>query len=327
MSRVLGSMRRMVLAPSLKQVSFATLGFPVTTSATTVHLEAIPQAVVCGFEWGIEGPSVAELERRLALVDPERRGFAYEGATMAYTVLDATAGGSRTRELLEGPGRPHYFLACIGIGFAMARLPRVLWRKVLPDLTGIPYHPTMSWLAVDGYGFDKAYFDQATWITGQRLPRPYPWQGHADYFARAFDQGVGRALWFRHAADPAAVAVTVDGFAAARRADLWSGVGLAATFAGGCDTAGFEALRSLAGEYGPHLAQGSVFAAKARTWAGYCPEHTDAAARALTGLSSQAAAELADAAAVDAPADGLAYEEWRRVIRERVIQPAGVSDS
>ncbi|MFC7709320.1 DUF1702 family protein [Micromonospora lupini] len=327
MSRVFGSMRRMVLAPSLEQVSFAALGFPVTASATTVHLEAIPQAVVCGFEWGIEGPSVAELERRLALVDPERRGFAYEGATMAYTVLDATAGGSRTRELLEGPGRPHYFLACIGIGFAMARLPRALWRKVLPDLTGIPYHPTMSWLAVDGYGFDKAYFDQATWITGQRRPRPYPWQGDADYFPRAFDQGVGRALWFRHAADPAAVAATVDGFAAPRRADLFSGVGLAATFAGGCDAAGFESLRSLAGEYGPHLAQGAVFAAKARTWAGYCPEHTETAVRALTGLSSEAAAELADAAAVDGHGDGPAYEQWRRVIRERIAQPAGISDS
>ena len=327
MSRVLGSIRRMVLAPSLEQVSFTALGFPVTTSATTVHLEAIPQAVVCGFEWGIQGPSVAELERRLALVDPERRGFAYEGATMAFTVLDAMAGGSRTRELLEGPGRPHYFLACIGIGFAMARLPRVLWRKVLPELSGISYHPTMSWLAVDGYGFDKAYFDQKTWIIGQRLPRPYPWQGHADYFPRAFDQGVGRALWFRHAADPAAVAATIDGFTEPRRADLWSGVGLAATFAGGCDSAGFASLRSRAGEYGPHLAQGAVFAAKARTWAGYCPEHTDEAARVLTGLSAEAAGELADAAAADAHDGVLAYEEWRRVIRERVALPAAVSDS
>ena len=29
----------------------------------------------------------------------------------------------------------------------------------MPDLTGSPYYPTMSWLAVDGYGFDLAYFD------------------------------------------------------------------------------------------------------------------------------------------------------------------------
>ncbi len=327
MSKVFGSLRRMILAPSLEQVSFRALGFPVTTSATTVHLEAIPQAVVCGFEWGIEGPGIAELERRLALVEPERRGFAYEGATMALTVLDATAGGSRTRELLEGPGRPHYFLACIGIGFAMARLPRVLWRKVLPELTGISYHPTMSWLAVDGYGFDKAYFDQDTWIARQRPPQPYPWQGHADYFPRAFDQGVGRALWFRHAAAPEAVAATVGGFAPQRRADLWSGVGLAATFAGGCDSAGFVSLRRAAGEYGRHLAQGAVFAAKARTWAGHCPEDTGTAVRVLTGLSVEAAAELADAAALEAHGDGPAYEQWRRVIRERVAGPAALSDT
>lgn len=326
MSKVLGSLRRMVLAPALEDVSFTAVGFPVTPSATTVALEAIPQAVVCGFEWGIEGPSVAEIERRLALVEPERRGFAYEGATMAFTVLDAMGGGgSRTRELLEGPGRPHYFLACIGIGFAMARLPRVLWRKVLPELSGISYHPTMSWLAVDGYGFDKAYFDQDTWITRQRRPKPYPWQGRADYFPRAFDQGVGRALWFRHAADPAAVAATVAGFAEERRADLWGGVGLAAAFAGGCDSAGSEMLRQSAAGHEPHLTQGAVFAAKARTWAGHCPEHTDTAVRVLTGLSPGAAAELADSVVLDADSAVPAYEQWRQSIRERVPGAATVS--
>jgi hypothetical protein len=325
MSKVLGALRRMALAPSLVDVSFAAVGFPVTPSATTAALEAIPQAVVCGFEWGIEGPTVAGIERRLALVEPERRGFAYEGATMAFTVLDAMrGGGSRTRDLLEGPGRPHYFLACIGIGFAMARLPRVLWGKVLPELDGISYHPTMSWLAVDGYGFDKAYFDQDTWIVRQRRPRPYPWQGRADYFARAFDQGVGRALWFRHAAGPAEVAATVGGFADERRADLWSGIGLAAAFAGGCDSAGFETLRRSAAGYSDHLAQGAVFAAKARTWAGYCPEHTGTAVRALTGLAPGAAAELADAVTLDPQSDVPAYEQWRRSIRERVAGPAAV---
>lgn len=322
MSKVLGSLRRVVLAPSLDDVSFATRNFPVVASATTTWLEAIPQAVVCGFEWAIENPDLWEIERRLDLVDPERRGFAYEGATMAYTVLDAMGirSGQRTRELLEGPGRPHFFLAYIGIGFAMARLPRPLWRKVLPELTGIRYHPTMSWLAVDGYGFDKAYFDQDTWIVGQKRPKPYPWQGRADYFPRAFDQGVGRVLWFRHATAVDDIATTVGGFAVDRQADLWSGVGLAAAFAGGCDADGFEALRRAAGEYGGDLAQGAVFAAKARMHAGFCPEHTDTALRTIAGISAADADILADDVAINSHSDIPTYEQWRREIRARIAE-------
>jgi len=82
------------------------------------------------------------------------------------------------------------------MGFAMARLPRPVWKKILPDLTGDPYYPVMSWLAVDGYGFDRAYFDTKRWVDEQRVPKPYPWAGAPDYFPRAVDQGIGRALWF-----------------------------------------------------------------------------------------------------------------------------------
>src|SRR4051794_27210507 len=133
-----GSLLRRVLAPTLTEVSFAARRFPVTPSPATAHLEAVPHAVVCGFEWGIDALDLWDLERRLELVDVQHRGFAYEGATMALTVRDAMAAGRgrRARELLSGPGVPHTFLTYIGIGFAMARLPRPLWRNVLPDLTG-----------------------------------------------------------------------------------------------------------------------------------------------------------------------------------------------
>ena len=77
-------------------------------------------------------------------------------------------------------------------GFAMARLPRPLWKKVMPDLTGSAYYPAMSWLAVDGYGFDRAYFDTRRWVDEQRAPAPYAWEGSPDYFLRAVDQGIGR---------------------------------------------------------------------------------------------------------------------------------------
>ncbi|MEQ4721851.1 DUF1702 family protein [Nonomuraea sp. B19D2] len=311
MSTLIGSLRRLILAPSLAEVTFARRGFPCAPSPATARLESIPQAVVCGFEWGIDARDQWDLERRLAMVDTELRGFAYEGATMAFTVLDAMGRGTRrrTRDLLLGPGQPHIFLAYIGIGFAMARLPRPLWKKVLPDLDGTPYHPTMSWLAVDGYGFDLAYFHTRRWVGEQRVPDPYPWQGNAAYFTRAVDQGVGRALWFIHGASVLDVSAAVRGFAAHRQPDLWSGVGLAATFAGGCGTGALTGLREEAGEHRAELAQGSVFALKARHYAGHVPAHSEVAVEILTGLSTTGAATLADEAAAGD------YEIWRGRIR------------
>ncbi|MFB7915412.1 DUF1702 family protein [Streptomyces sp. NPDC056061] len=321
MASVWGALRRLVLAPSLDEVGFAGRGFDLEPTDATRRLEAVPQAVVCGFEWGISDRDLAATERRLSMVDQELRGFAYEGATMACVVRDAMGprGGDRTRALLEGGGRPHIFLNYIGIGFAMARLPRPLWKKALPVLTDADLYPAMSWLAVDGYGFDLAYFHTGRWVGEQRIPEPYAFEGDTGYFPRAVDQGVGRALWFIHGGGTDRVAAAVRAFAAERQADLWSGVGLAATFAGGSAPAGLTSLRTASGHHAAHLAQGSAFAAKGRHRAGFVPEHTRQAAYALTGLDVESVARLADDCAPDGAAtgNGPAYETWRRNMRER----------
>jgi hypothetical protein len=175
----------------------------------------------------------------------------------------------------------------------------------------------MSWLAVDGYGFDRAYFDTARWVERQREPEPYPWDGSPDYFLRAVDQGIGRALWFIHGGVVPDVAAAVRRFADRRRADLWSGVGLAATFAGGCGPEDLAVLRREAGGEQDHLAQGAVFAAKARSYAGFVPDYTHAAIAALTGVPTESAVALADDTAVEPGGPGSIpdYEIWRGRVR------------
>ncbi len=327
MSTMLGSLRRLVLAPTLLSVTFAERGFPVTADAATVQrLEAIPQSVVCGFEWGIDTSGLRELERRIAMIEPELRGFAYEGATMAAVVRDAMSGfrTRRTRDLLTGPALPHLLLCYIGIGFAMARLPRRLWRAVLPEIPDNGFHPTMSWLAVDGYAFDRAYFDTRRWVDEQYVPPTYPWLGRPDYFPRAVDQGVGRALWFVHGGDTDAVSAGVARFAPHRHADLWSGVGLAATNAGGAPEEGLREMRDAAGEHWRELALGAVFAATARVIADDVPAHTAAATQALADLTVEAAVIIgARTAATESDATDAcpAYEVWRARIRDEFPAP------
>jgi hypothetical protein len=328
MPTITGSVRRLVFTPELADVTFAKRGFPGVSeapAAVTQRLELIPQSVICGFEWGIDSRGQWEVERRLATVDPELRGFACEGVTMAFTILDAMGRGHRTQDLLRGAGRPHVLLAYIGMGFAMARLPRRLWPKVIPDLSGDPYYPTMSWLAVDGYGFDRAYFQTRRWVDEQRVPTPYSWDGNPEYFLRAVDQGIGRALWFICGARVLDVAAAVERFATQRRPDLWSGVGLAAAFAGGVDAEGLAALLRASGPHSAELATGAVLAVKARSHAGFVPSHAAVAASALAGLTVPAAAALADDGAVHAGDGRLpAYELWRQNIAAHFTHPAAV---
>jgi hypothetical protein len=127
-----------------------------------------------------------------------------------------------------------------------------------------------------------------------------------------------------HGGQVPAVVAAVGRFADHRHADLWSGVGLAATFAGGGTPPDLARLREAAGWFRPELALGSVFAVKARTFAGYLPEHTEAAVAALTGLDTPAAVGLADSTEVppDAGGEVPAYELWRQRIRASFAPPA-----
>src|ERR1039457_1019400 len=97
-------------------------------------------------------------------------------------------------------------------------------------------------------------------------PIPYPPKkfrgGVAGSPRRAFDQGLGRSLWFVEGADASRIAAAISSFPKARQPDLWSGVGLACAYAGGRDQAHLELLRETAGPYVAQVAQGAAFAAK-----------------------------------------------------------------
>lgn len=320
------SLLRLALAPSLASVTSRHLGLPAPDLPARQVLDRIPRTVVVGFEHALESRSEEDIADRIGLLDPALQGFGYEGAAMATTILDATAGGDRTKRLIEGPARSHYLVTYIGVGFALARLPRQLWLRALPDLQIGPTHPTLSWLAVDGYGFDLAYFQRHRWVGTGRRPRPWPFMGTPGYFQRAADQGIGRALWFIGGARPDHCAATIATFSTDRRADLWSGVGLAAAFAGpaGADVA---ALPGLAGTFAADVRVGVALAARARWEADLVPPHTEKAALVLTGRSAADLARVVDECAVE-EANGQvpAYELWRSRVRVALSSDAAMCE-
>lgn len=313
MARLGAGLRRLVFGISPEETSPARRGFQRGEEQVARRLEKIVRVFVDGYREALEHDETVSLVRRLNTVEPEFRGFAFEGAAMGLALLDHLTPwkSGRIRHLLAGPGAGHRYMIHVGIGWAVARLPWLRWRAA--DCTA-KFDPLLRWLVVDGYGFHEGFFHWRRCLSGEAYPR-----GISRYGRRAFDQGLGRSLWFVSGADVTRMAHTVGAFPEDRRGDLWSGIGLACAYAGGVSRAAVENLRHAAGVDRPHLAQGAAFAAKARQHAGNAAEHTEMACHVLCGVSADEAGKVTDDALADlADCDGVpAYEIWRQRIRSR----------
>ena len=299
-----------VLGIAVEESTFRKRRFPAGRADKQSRLERIGGTFIAGYNAALVN-EVEELPAELATVESEFRGFAFEGASMALALLDSVAPGrgNRFATFLKGPGDLHAYMIHVGAGWAYARLPWLRYRigHVIRRLD-----PLLRWLAVDGYGFHEGYFHWPQAGEGQKIP--FGLQGYA---CQAFDQGLGRVLWFVRCADPDRVSDTIARFPVSRRPDLWSGAGLACAYAGGAEGADLERAVGLSGAYRDALAQGAAFAAKARLRAGNPVLHTERACRAICGLSAADAAALTDDALKRLPEDGEvpAFEIWRQRIQ------------
>jgi hypothetical protein len=308
----MGRLTNRILSIPAEEARVTRRGFSVRDPGVQLRLESIGETFLAGYHAALREEGGAALTRRLRSIDSEMQGFAFEGAAMSLTLLDHMMPVNRGRfqRFLAGDGQPHAYMLHVGAGWALARLPWLRWRTDA-FLRGLD--PLLGWLAMDGFGFHQGYFYWPRPVR-QEIPR-----GLSAYARRAFDQGLGRSLWFVEGAEAAQIGATIGTFSQSRRADLWSGVGLASAYAGGVCESALELLREAAGEYLPQVAQGVAFAAKARERAGNPAPHTDLACRVLCRASAERAAAITDSALENLPPDGVepAYEAWRQRIQEQ----------
>lgn len=287
------------------ETSVVRRGFHVESAEVAERLEAIGRSFVWGYNHAVRTGNLDVLARELAKRPAADAGFAYEGAAMGIAVADwLTPGRHLLGAYIAGPAKAYEYLAWVGMGWAFARLP-VSPMRALERHTGLN-----RWLALDGYGFHQGYFSWHHYIAEQRRPQHLPAQA-----LRVFDQGLGRSLWFVKGASPCAIAAAIAPFDNERQEDLWSGVGLAAAYAGGATREALSELAARAGRSRPALSQGAVFAAEARRKAGHPAPATELACGELLALSLPDAASLA----VQARPEGSSlshYQDWRSAVQE-----------
>jgi enediyne biosynthesis protein E3 len=307
--------RSRFLTPDEAEVSPARRGFyPWCEGAGIV--EPVGLSFIGGFRIGVRQASPVSVIRTLErTIDPDWIGFAAEGAGMAVAlraVLEPWNRGAFDRLLAVSGGR-HTYMMHVGLGWALARVPEALW----PDLGALD--PLVGPLVIDGYGFHEAFFHTRRTLDAKCVVFPTRrWPGHGDEAQQQAMQGVGRGLWFVAGGSEEVIGELIDDHDPRWHASMWAGVGLAATYAGGREEGGLQALRARAGKHLAWLRQGSAFAVEARHRAGTTTAHTGLAAVVLCGRSLD---EMTDVVAATRPSpravdagDWGAYERWRSSI-------------
>lgn len=301
-------------ADSFPKMAAERFGAQEDMDKTWLTFEPVARTLVDSFYMTLDHPRHESLVPRLDATPPGLRGIAYEGAGMGLMLLDSLFPyKKRLPAFLHGPGAPYRCLVYIGAGLVLPRVP------VSPQRFLARQDPFLRWLVMDGYGFYEGFFSWRDIVEQHRTPRPI-----RGYAARAFDQGLGRSLWFSTGANVERIIDTIRAFPARRQGDLWSGIGLACAYAAGVmDRNAIVTLLEAADRHRADLAAGTGVASIFREQSGQPAPHTDLACHVVWGRGASSVAAIAHEAGRPLGRAGIAdragtepaYERWRQEIR------------
>jgi hypothetical protein len=297
------------LSLSPHQASFEVRGFRGESAVAQEALEGIGRTFIAGYNAALRVECLGGILDVIAQTPAQLRGFVAEGAAMGTAISDALPFRSpRLPQLVALLEKEFTYLVHVGAGWALARVP---WRRrhILQ-----PLDPLHRWLAFDGLGFHDGYFKPGKVLEGYR-------RQSFGYAGRAYDQGIGRALWFVSGGSVPWAASKIRQLARDRGKDLFSGLGLGMAYAGPATGKEFNEAIKLAAREWPNLAQGIAFACEARAREGFFPWHTRIAAQSIGFEASALAASVRSIReSLSAQEEEPRYEIWRRKVSEAVAQ-------
>ncbi len=315
---MLSRLKGKLLGISPHETSFAKLGIEACDDSVRERLEEVTRVFTAGYNLALKIDDAPRLADQLeGLFDCHHVGFAFEGAGMYYALRDLLApwkietwtwttetrraetrraetwsaktadsesrSTGRLRRFTEQVAPQHDYIATVGAGLAIARVPwglRTLtrtWRKL---------DPALGWCVVDGFGFHQGLFHHQRFIERcEAPPRALPRIAHP-----LFDSGIGRALWWVRGASPHRIRAAIDAFSWAHRPELWCGVGVACAYACGVDDGTLHQLVKTSGCYRADLLSGVPFAARLRQKGKNPSPETENACLLLLGMTAEEAA-------------------------------------
>ncbi len=280
----LKAIRKQFLGLALSEGNFKARGFEEGGKAQP-RLEQVGKTVVHGYNVAVEHGLGDDLTAIINTIEEEKVGFFHEGVAMGLYTLDLFSVFNKNRfwDFIKNQGSHHEYMSYIGAGLATGVFNRSFERFLEKAC------PMSGCLVLDGIGFYNAFFKTKKTIMRRLVPKNIE---KNPFYLERYDNGIGRAVWFYNAGNPKEIAKTIKSFPYDRQGDIWSGVGLAATYAGGVSADDISALKKVSGSHSLMLGQGAFLAVHTRHTAGN--QHQDETTiEILVGESAKNCDELA----------------------------------
>ncbi len=221
-----------------------------------------------------QSPESQDIDSLLSGSFGEFTSVAYEAAASKFAVIDiknCNFSFPLWSSFLEKYGTLHSSQIHVGLGWALCET-QSFNTSFLDTLDSI-----WRWRVLDGYGYYSGLFLRRESIRKQTTPSFIT----GDDF-HAFNQGLGRSLWYLSQGEPDRLVRALNLFDAARKEDLWRGVGLAATYVGSVENKQLDELKKEAESFFVQFKCGALLAIAGRQKAEQPTENSSQIAKYLS---------------------------------------------
>ncbi len=165
---------------------------------------------------------------------------AYEGASMGIAIkcMQETNSLDHWNKFYHNFGLKHSSQIHVGLGWAFSEI-NLYFTDV--DVT---IDPILKCRVLDGYGYYEGIFKRRQSIRTQQVPAHL-----SDLELRAYDQGLGRSLWYISQGEVEKLVKIINLFSKERHHDLWRGIGIAVAYVGGIEALSVQQLIKESAEY------------------------------------------------------------------------------
>lgn len=227
--------------------------------------------------------NIPQLAASLASMKVTDRIVVTESSFYAAMCLDISRPLEFSRVALLAELVPDHIASLgLGVGHVMSAL------QVDADITQALSEHYLGWMAMDAYGMHEGYFRWFDSVHKMKMPEGLP-----PLAQEAFDQGLGRGLWFIAGGDSDTILNLVNSFPIARRFSMWRGIGLNVGFWGAFDEKQIRQLYKASGKFLPYFQQGVVQAVAMRCDIDEVEDHTRAGSEIVCGAPIHEISELA----------------------------------
>ncbi|MBL4653347.1 MAG: DUF1702 family protein [Flavobacteriales bacterium] len=214
-----------------------------------------------------------ELILRLEETNSEFISLAYEAASYKIAVGCINGQFFRWSDFLNNYAEKHSVQVHIGLGWAVARVG-----GTLSEISNFIEERNIRYVA-DGCGFFYGTFKK-----GIALDKKEQHSTIGEY-GSFFDEGLGRSLWYSTEGNLPEISNIISSFSENRQPDIWRGIGIAFTYAGGFDEETIDSLKRYSDKFIDQVETGVSSVVKTRLTAGTVSEYTKLVYRELCDSS------------------------------------------